>query len=315
MFYSPQGEMQPREDHMRWIPWALGEAVFRATSVTLIKIIGELSQTLAHVTLSTLVIGLVQSVVAGSMLVRNRTFSTTRRFFIGSVLFGVGAFFSSIVAFVAYMQGANMAVYTLLTLLAIVPGALIDRIWFGERLVARQMLGIALAILAGWLALKVPTVAELAGLPLWTWLGLLNAVGLAVNQGCTRWIKDVDPWVKNFWGGLTTLLLGVMVLVFLGMDRALLSGPDIRPLLLWSTLIAFAVIGIWSFSVIAYRDGAAIPTKHVLVNGVFLALVLAVGFLVFNEEIAPVQVGGMLVYLCAFVLINNEVWRFVAVRR
>lgn len=300
-----------QEDPVRWIKWAAAEAGFRALSMTLIKVIGSLSSVVAHTILSTLVIGAIQSIVAGGVLTGKRmTPWVEGRLVFGSILFGVGAFINSVIAIVAYMYGANIAIYPFLPLLAIVPGVLIDRVWFGEQLVLRQFIGIAFAIFAGWLVLDAPSLADLLDLPIWAWLGLLNALGLAINQGFTRWVKDVDPWVKNLWGGLATFLLSVVALIFLGHNLEIFLAPEAQRILLWSVAIAFVVIGIWSFNVIAYRDGAVIPTKHIFVNGAYLAVMLFVGFIGFKESVSVVQIGGMGLYLGAFVLVNSEVWKY-----
>lgn len=299
----------PLAGSRKWIRWGFIEALFRTISMTLGKVVGGLASTFAHVTLSTCVIGGVQATVAGTILLYQRiTPWCGKRLVTGSVLFGAGAFVGTMLPFIAFMQGAPLAVYTFLTLLAVIPGAVLDRAWFGERLVFRQMVGIMVALFAGWLVLEAPNITELFALPLWMLLGLLNAGILALNQGVTRWVKDINPWVKNFWGGLTTCTLGVCTLFYLG-DARFLSMPETQPLLALSSVIAFVVIGMWTFNVIAYRDGATIPAKYILVNGMFLALVFVIGFLVFGESISLTQVIGMAVYFCGFVLVNRDGWR------
>lgn len=300
------------EKLMRWIKWAFSEALARTASMTLIKVIGGAAGGLPLSLVSTLIIGTVQTSAAGGVmrLTRAQLFPS-RRLVTGSVLFGVGAFVNSVIPFLAYGYGANIAVYTFLTLLAIAPGALIDRVCFGERTSFRQTCGIGLAVFAGWLVLNRPSLAELLSLPVWAWLALLNALGLAINQGISRWVKDVNIWTKNFWGGSTTSLLSLACLAFGTLAQEALHSPALPTVLGWSALIALVVIGIWSFNVIAYRDGAAIPVKHVVVNGTFLSLVVLVGFLVFGESVTLTQFGGMLVYLSAFAVINNEVWGYL----
>lgn len=299
---------------MKWIKWALAEAGFRTVSMTLQKVIGNISRGLPQVVVSTLVIGAMQCLAASIVLRTKRINPLPGNILVlGSVLFGVGAFVNTVIAFMAYVYGANIAVYTFITLLAIVPGAMIDRVFFSERLIARQYMGIAGAIIAGWLILKTPSLAEVTLLPVWVWLGIANAFGLAVNQGISRRVKNVNPWVKNFWGGLTTFILCLTALAIFG-NRwwGEITSPDIVPVLLWSIAISVVVIGIWTFNVIAYRDGGSIPTKHVVVNGTFLTLVTIVGFVIFGDEITTIQFGGMAIYLGAFVLINNEVWTYLA---
>jgi drug/metabolite transporter (DMT)-like permease len=298
---------------MGWVKWALGEAALRVTSITLVKVVGGLANTFGQLTLSTLIIGSVQILAALGVLAYKRTsIWAPRRHIIGSIAFGIGAFFGTMLPFVAFMLGANLAVYTFLALLAIIPGAFIDRIFFGERLVVRQLGGIALAVFAGWLVMNMPNLDELATLPLWAWLALINACTLAINQGVTRWIKEVDVWVKNFWGGVGTAALCVLTFLILGPETiATVATSASTPIVLWSTVIAIVVIGLWSFNVLAYRSGASIPTKNVFVNGVYLFGALAVGYLLFEEPVHMAQLFGILTYIVAFALINTQVWGYL----
>ena len=302
---------------MKWLKWAVAEAGFRTVSMTLQKVIGGLSHGLPQVVVSTTVIGAIQCLAALIVLrIKRINPLPGNALVLGSVLFGVGAFVNTVIAFMAYVYGANIAVYTFITLLAIVPGAMIDRVCFKERLMVRQYLGIVAAVAAGWLILRMPSLEEMVLLPIWVWLGIINACGLAINQGISRGVKNVNPWVKNFWGGLTTFILCLTALAIFG-DRwwREITSPDIVPVLLWSIVISVVVIGIWTFNVIAYRDGGSIPTKHVVVNGTFLTLVTIVGFVIFDDKITTIQIGGMATYLGAFVLINNEVWTYLAKNR
>ena len=298
---------------MKWLKWAFGEAACRAVSMSMQKKIGVEAGGFQLVVLSTFVIGVVQSAVAGAILLtKGIPFFPSSRLVWGSILFGIGAFVNTVIAFMAYVYGANMAVYTFITLLAIVPGAFIDWAFFGRRLVARQGFGIALAVFAGWLVLKTPTLSELAELPLWAWLGLLNALGLSINQGITFWVRDVNPWVKNFWGGTTTFLCCVGTLLIFGSGvTQMATAPAFLPVLYWSMAIALVVIGIWTYNLIAYRDGAAIPIKNIVVNGFFLTLIVVSGYVFFRDTIIFVQVVGMLAYLGAFAITNNEAWGFL----
>jgi drug/metabolite transporter (DMT)-like permease len=301
---------------MDWVKWALGEAVFRVTSITLLKVIGTLSSTVGQLTLSTIIIGGVQVCAASAVLAYKGTsvWATKRQIF-GSLAFGIGAFFGTMLPFAAFMLGANLATYTFLVLLAIIPGALIDRIFFGEKLVVRQLAGIALAVLAGWFVMNMPNLTELASLPLWAWLALINACTLAINQGVTRWIKEVDVWVKNFWGGLGTALFCAVTFGILGPEtiQGLISATSV-PIIGWSGVIALVVIALWSFNVLAYRSGASIPTKNIFVNGAYLFGALTVGYLFFGEPVHLAQILGIVTYIVAFILINTTVWNYVTKR-
>jgi len=281
--------------------------------MTLLKVIGNLSQGLLQIILSTFVIGSTQLIVAAVVIkVNNLRFLTVKRLVIGSIIFGVTAFINTVIPFMAFVYDANIAVYTFITLLAIIPGAIMDRIWFKERLIMRQYLGIFVAIGAGWLILKTPNLSELLNLPLWVWLAGVNAIFLSIGQGITRAIREVNPWVKNFWGGLTTTALCLVgFLIYNQQIAKILISPETWLILFWSIAIAFIVIGIWTFNVIAYRDGSSIYTKHVVVSGVFMVLIIFIGLFIFKEQITIVQSMGIIMYFIAFVLVNNEVWKRV----
>jgi len=296
---------------MKWIKWAFAEAGFRALSMTLLKVIGNLSQGLLQIILSTFVIGSIQLIVAAIVIkVNNLRFLTVKRLVIGSIIFGITAFINTVIPFMAFVRDANITVYTFITLLAIIPGAIIDRIWFQEQLIMRQYLGIFVAIGAGWLILKTPNLSELLNLPLWVWLAGANAIFLSIGQGITRAIKEVNPWVKNFWGGLTTSILCLVVFSIYNQQIAkILMSPETWLILFWSIAIAFIVIGIWTFNVITYRDGSSVYAKHVVVSGVFMVLIILIGLFIFKEQITIVQSMGIIMYFIAFVLVNNEVWK------
>ncbi len=298
---------------MRWIKWSIGEGVLRTISILFSKMIGESSLGPPHLTGSILVIGCMQTVVASGVLFHKKlSFAESRQFVFGSILFGAGAFVNSFLAFWALGMGAPIAVYTLLTLLSIVPGALIDRLWFGQTLAVRHVVGIVSALVAGWLVLKTPDIREIGTLPNWVWIGLANALGVAMNQGVSLWIKEISPWVKNFWGGLSTAACGLLAIVLMtGSDRAIILNETFAPVLLWSVGISVVVVGVWTYNVIAYRDGAAIAAKHVVVNGLFLTLATGVGIFFYGDTFTTVQAMGMGLYVAAFMLLDNEVWTWL----
>lgn len=301
-----------------WIKWALGEAGFRTLAMTLLKAIGNTTQAQRFplTIVSAFIIGMVQMTVAGGIMCFKKTkFFPSKYLIVGSILFGAGAFVNTVIPLLAYAYGANIATYTFLTLLSIIPGAIIDRVWFGDRLVVRQWFAVVLAISAGWFALNTPNLNELLLLPVWAWLAIANAIGLAINQGITRSIKHVDVWTKNFWGGGATLALCIIAFLLIGRELEMtIRSPELLTVIYRSLALALVVIGIWSFNVIAYRDGAGIPTKNIAVNGAFLSLVIVIGFFIFGERISFAQIIGMLLYLGAFTLINNEAWHYLTRR-
>lgn len=293
---------------MPWLPYAVGEALMRTITIVIYKVLGGLTPTIGLVALSTAVIGSVQVGVASVVLaVRRVSPFGSARHIVGSILFGIGAFFGTILPILSFSLGGSLGVYAFLTRLSIVPGAVIDRAFFGEAFTLRHALALMLAVGAGWLGLGMPSLGALLALPLWVGLGLINAGVLALNQGVTRWIKDVDTWVKNFWGGLATLVLSIVVISFVDLsifDQAL-SGLH-EGLLMWAVFAGLTVIGLWTFNVLAYRSGASIPAKNVVVTGLRLCTALILGYFLFNETVTIAQGFGVLGYVLAFLLLSPE---------
>jgi drug/metabolite transporter (DMT)-like permease len=298
---------------MKWLKWAIGEAGFRATSMTIMRLIGAVIIAVPQAAFSTMVIGIVQVAGGATMLhhVKKDVFSNIKEVR-GAIIFGIFAFIGTMLPIIAYSHGANMPTYTLITLLAIIPGALVDTIFFRERFTPWNWLGFAIACVAGWLILKKPSLSGLTHMPMWMWLAGANALTLAVNQGISRSIKEIDVWRKNFWGGLATFVICAgTLLVFWGEFITFTAAPTFNHVLSLSGIISLCVIGMWAFNVIAYRDGAAIPLKQVTVNGLLLVLVTVIGFVGFGDTITHTQIAGGVVYLLAFVLINKESWIYL----
>jgi len=197
--------------------WTLCEAGTKTSSKILQKVVGNVCVSLAHTFLATIIVGLVQ-IVAGLIVARLQKVRLLGNRFniVGSCLFGFFAVISTVLAFGAFFYGGDMGVNTFIITLSIVPGALIDRFFFNHKLNGREWLGVCIAILAGYAIIGWPSLAEFAKLPLWVWLSFGTMMSVAINQGITQKIKKVDPFVKNFWGGLTTVIFCFVVLVVLG---------------------------------------------------------------------------------------------------
>src|SRR5690349_2025403 len=89
-------------------------------------------------------------------LVRRTSFAIGRRIF-WCMAFGVSATTMTMmhVGSLSYPD-AEVGSTTFLITLSIVPGVLVDRIFFGDRLAPRQFLGIGLFLLSGWAILNFP---------------------------------------------------------------------------------------------------------------------------------------------------------------
>lgn len=134
-----------------WLFYAFLESAARTTIKILQKTIGVLSKTSAHAFLASAIVGLVQMLVNFTSLkiARKKIFPGWFNFF-GACVFGTSAAIITILSFVVFTLGGDIGINTFIMTLAIVPGALIDRFLFKEKLNYIQWLGLFLALFAGY---------------------------------------------------------------------------------------------------------------------------------------------------------------------
>lgn len=298
----------------KWMKWTLCEAGTKTASKVLQKVVGNVSASLAHTFLATMIIGLVQ-IVAGLVMTRFQKVKLLgdRANIVGSCLFGCFAVVSTVLAFGAFYYGGDMGVNTFIITLSIIPGALIDRFFFNHKLNGREWSGVFVAILAGYAILGGPSLAEFTKLPLWVWLSFGTMCSVAINQGITQKVKKVDPFVKNFWGGLTTVILCLVALVVLGRVGIIFDFSSSAPKL-WavSVVIGLIVVGMWAFNLLSYKGGAYIALKKLVMNGAYLITAMITGALFFSEKLTSDKLIGIVFYFAAFVLMDKGTWEFVA---
>ena len=200
----------------KWATWALLESGAQLASKFFQKIIGVASASLSHVLFATTMCGFVQMMVGLFIIkVRRRKLLTKRIYIIGACLFGFFGAIGSFLIYYIFFLGGEVGASTFITTLFIIPGALADRFIFGHKLKLHQWLGIIIGLFAGYLILDSPSLSEVLNLPLWIWLSFLITITRVINQIITKSIKDIDPFVKNFWGGGVQFLLPIIPLYFL----------------------------------------------------------------------------------------------------
>ena len=299
----------------KWLKWATLEAVMRSANHVLGKVVGVTATSFTQTFWSAGIIGAVQVLagVIGIKAKREKFFSTWRETS-GALLFGLNALVLTLLGFATFVAGADLGVRSVIVMLSIVPGAIIDRLFFQHRLVGRQWLGIAFGVLAGWVVVGQPRLTEAAALPLWVWLSLATSGLLAVSQGIAQRVKEINPLRKNFWGWAVAMLALGPALVWLpltqvaGWDHALIT-------LSWlSVIIGINVILLWTFNVWSYRDGAAIAIKKLVALGGNLVLNMLAGWFLFSEQLTGGKIVGILLYLLAFVLMDQGTWEFMSKR-
>ena len=136
---------------------------------------------------------------------------------------------------------------------------------------------------------------------------------VAVNQGITQKIKKIDPFVKNFWGGLTTFVLASTALFVRDATNLLIDfSPVMQKLWGVSAVVGLIVIGMWSFNLMSYKGGAHIAIKKLVMNGCFLIMAMFFGIVLFGESLTLAKVIGVLFYFFAFSLMDKGTWEHIA---
>ncbi|MBU1036969.1 hypothetical protein KKF32_02950 [Patescibacteria group bacterium] len=300
----------------RWLKWTFLEAGTRAVNKALQKVIGVTSSSIGHTFYAIFLVGLVQTVVGSAVIIfKKKKVLVESTHLIGALLFGILAFFCTTVSFIVFLYGGEVGVNTFIITLSIVPGAFIDWIFFKHRLFTRQWLGVMIAIWSGYFVLNCPSLKEVMHLPLWVFLSLATMMAVAINQGITQKIKRIDPMVKNFWGGLMTAILGIGGLLWFNLHYSLNFSDFIRGFpskLIWISIIfGIIVILMWIFNLLAYKGGAYIALKKLVMNGSYLTMAMIIGILLFGEAFTIYKLLGFLFYCFAFILMDSKTWNFI----
>lgn len=296
-----------------WMKWTFLEALTKTASKLLQKVIGLSGASFGHSALATAVVGLVQ-VIGGYIMVKKNGVAIandSRKNIVGACLFGFFATLATVLSFFIFTLGGDIGVSTFIITLSIVPGALIDQFIFGHKLNGRKWLGVLTAIFAGYSILGWPPLREIVRLPAWVYLSFALTFSVAINQGITQSIRSINPFAKNFWGGLTTLVLSLLMLLFVKIDDQFLASMDISRLLLGSAAIGLIVIFMWSFNLFAYKDGAQIAIKKLVMNGSYLTTAMIFGVILFGEPLTTAKVVGVLFYLAGFSLMDDATWKVI----
>ena len=292
----------------KWMKWTFLEALMKTISKVFQKIIGKLSHTFGHVLFATLIVGLVQ-IIGGYLMAKSKKVSIFTD--IGSIArscwFGFNACLCTIIPFYIFALGGDISINTFIITLSIVPGALIDITFFKHKLELKQWFGIFIAIFAGYTILGLPSLSEFLEMPLWVWLSFVIMIITAINQGITQKIKEIDPFVKNFWGGLTTFIVS-LITIFIWGAQGLFVDFTMQMQKLWisSIIVGFIVIAMWSFNIFAYKDGAQIPIKKLVINGSYLTMAMICGITIFDEPMNFAKLSGVLLYFVAFSFMDKD---------
>lgn len=296
-----------------WIIWTLAEAGARTVSRILQKLIGVTGLSIASCFFATAIIGLVQT-TWGWLLARKlrKKLLVDKISIEGSILFGFFAVMSTVLGISSFVYGGDIGVTTFIMTLSIIPGALIDWKFFGHPLNKRQVMAIIPYLLAGYSMLGFPNLTQFLSMPFWVWLAFGNMLCVSINQGLTQAVRAIDPFVKNFWVGLTTVVFCLIALIIMNRVDLLVTSS----LKLWygSAITGLMVVVLVSLNLMSYKAGATIALKKLIMQGSYLIMATLLGAILYDEPLGWSKLLGIVGFILAYGLMDNSVWNFVAAR-
>ncbi len=244
-----------------------------------------------------------------------------------SLFFGLNAALMTIIQFVAFAWGADLAIFSFVEGGSIVPAAFSDRIFFGDRLTPRRWLGIIVFLLSGWAILDFPDFKVLSALPGWFGLSIIIMLMLVLNETITRFlakrreeagviIQETDPMVNNFWVGFSSTVVSMAILAavigFRGWKYAL--GYAIGFWLI-SAALGIEVLASISFKLLAYYEKhgeqATIVLKKFIMRSTLLVGSTFSGAIFFGEPLLFTKFIGILGLAATFILMDDQLWHML----
>lgn len=294
-----------------WRKWAVLEGLMKTASSSFQKIAGSASSNFAGTLLVAGIIGLTQVIFALTyLLIKKEGLLIDRKGIFGSMLFGLVAFSSTVFGIITFLKGGDVSVNTFIITLSIVPGMIIDIVFFKYKPRNQEWLGMIIAIIAGWAVLNFPT-TNIKSLPTWVCFSFGNMLCLSINQGISQKIKNISPMFKNFWGGMVALILATTVIILIGRSSLFLSFTDNKILWFTSALIGLIVIAMWSFNLLSYRDGASIALKKLVMSSTYLLGAMLLGYIIFQEKITIGKLVAIPLFAIAYVLMDRKAYDFI----
>lgn len=297
----------------RWIKWTLGEAFFRSAHQVPQKAIAGFISTLTGAFFVTAIVGLVQ-IVLGFLAtrIRRKKIFVKRREILGAGLFGFFAIAAFTSGTVVFQMGGDMGVFAFIVALALIPNTFSDLFIFKRRISLRRWFGVALALVSAYIILGRPSMVGIIALPPWIWVSFVAMFAVSINQVVSQFIEDMDPLVKNFWGGLVQGIGALVILFFLGGAGLFAdTSQEMRQVFLMSLVIGVFVIGIWVFNLLSFKAGASLMMKNLVMRGVYLTFSTIFGVLFFSEPLTAEKIIGISLYFLVIMFIDKAVWEAV----
>lgn len=298
-----------------WLKWAIFEGLTKMISRIIQKVIGTVSNTWGGTFLAAGIVGLVQ-VIAGGLIYKKKGGKLLGDPVgaLGSMLYGVFALTATVFGFATFLYGGDVSTSTFIITLSIIPGMIIDIIFFKYKSTLREWAGILVAVMAGWAVLDFPKMDMLLSLPMWVWFSFATMMSVAINQGITQKVREVDPMFKNFWGGLVALIGTLVVIISTSKSDLLWSFTVNSKLWLSSLVVGIIVIAMWSFNLMSYKIGASIALKKLVVNTTYFLGTMVLGTILYGEQITGGKLTALPLFLIAFVLMDKKAWDYVTGR-
>jgi drug/metabolite transporter (DMT)-like permease len=297
-----------------WMLNPVGEALFRVLSKWCQKFIGLASAAPGVIFFVVFIRGFIQ-VIVGAV--------TAKQIFVEwpivwrCMMFGAGSVAASVCSIAAFQAGGPVVVVVFISSLALFPGALFDRIFFGVKLSMRQWLGIGVAISAFFLVRDWSGIesTSFASVPLWTWWAVGNMVSVAANQAVSKSISRYSKgesvkFVKSFWGGLASVAIATpLFFVFDSYSQAIVYA--LTPMLvIVSVTIGLILVAMWYFNLKGYDKKPTMALKQLIATGSVIVFGIIAG-LWYGEFPTLNMLFGIMLLGLAIVLIDNEAWAYV----
>jgi drug/metabolite transporter (DMT)-like permease len=289
-----------------WILWAFAEGGLRSVNRILSKSVGSAGKTLSGSLLSTMVIGCVQA--TGGLLL---SFAGKKKLLLpfseikGSIFFGLAATAMTVLSiYVFTFKGADVGVNAFIFTLSVIPGTLIDAYFFSHKLARAQWIGMAVFLVAAYAYLNFPSLDVLLNLPAWIMISLLVALLGSINEALTKVSRKLDPFVNNFWIGLTTIVSCSIAFAFLG-SWELIQSLGVS---FWigSAIIGIVVLAMIMAKLMSYKEGGHIAVKSIIMQSSSLILATFLGVIIYNEQLTAGKIIGIMGFIIAVLLIKKN---------
>mgnify|MGYP001573418874 CR=1 FL=1 len=303
---------------MGWTKFAVGEGVAKTVSSLSGKLIGTTGGSLAMSALAGTVIGAIQC-LSGFMgfLAGQRVGTKLTALFPDlrsvrwAIMFGLMAsIFGTVWSIYTFTLGADIGIRTLLIMGSIIPGAILDRIFWREKMTAPQILGILVFLVAAWAMLDFPSLGTIASLPIWVPAVLVITFTQSINEALSRAASvKLDHWVNNFWVGGTTVLscLSVILLLAVFSDKLTLNPTPI--FVAGAMLTGIIVVPMIAFKLLSYKGGGTIAMKKIIMQGTYLITAVLAGIVVYHEPLTMGKgVGTGLFFVSVALTQGGKIW-------